>query len=83
MARMPDRKSDSPIGGRPNYFLGIGSNENEEGGVRRANKGRAAKKTAAVAGGVVAWPAAAGCLIAVAAMVAVEANDGERIEGRG
>ncbi len=80
---MPDRKSFSPIGGRPNDFLGIGRDENQRSGVRRLNERRAAKKTAAVAGGVVALPAAAGCLIAGAAMVAVEANDGERIEGRG
>lgn len=80
---MPDRKSISPIGGRPNDFLGIGSDETEGGGVRRLNERRAAKKTAAIAGGVVALPAATGCLIAGAAMVAVEANDGERIEGRG
>jgi len=80
---MPDRKSVSPIGGRPNYFLGIGSDENEGGGVRRLNERRAAKKTAAIAAGVAAVPAVAGGLIAGAAMVAVEANDGERVEGRG
>jgi hypothetical protein len=54
---MPDRKSVSPIGGRPNYFLGIGSDENEGGGVRRLNERRAAKKTAAIAAGVAAVPA--------------------------
>ena len=83
LAWMPDRNFVSPIGGRPNYFLGIGSDETEGGGVRRLNERRAAKKTAAVAGGVVALPAATGRLIAGAAMVAVEANDRERIKGRG
>jgi hypothetical protein len=80
---MPDRKSVSPIGGRPNDFLGIGSDETEGGGVRRLNECRAAKKTAAIAGGVVALPAVTGRLIAGTAMVAVETNDGERVEGRG
>ncbi len=80
---MPYGKSFSPIGGRPNDCLGISSGETEEGGVRRLDERRAAKKTAAVAGGVVALPAATGRLIAGAAMAAVEANDGERIEGRG
>ncbi len=80
---MPYGKSFSPIGGRPNDFLGIRSGETEEGGVRRLDERRAAKKTAAVAGGVVALPAATGCLIAGAAMTAVVANDGERIEGCG
>ncbi len=80
---MPDGKSFSPIGGRPSYFLGIGRDQYEEGEVRRLNERRAAKKTAAVAAGVVALPAATGRLIAGAAMAAVEANDGERIEGRG
>ncbi len=80
---MPDGKSFSPIGGRPSYFLGIGRDQYEEGGVRRLSERRAAKKTSAVAGGVVALPAATGRLIAGAAMAAVEANDGERIEGRG
>ncbi len=79
---MPYGKSFSPIGGRPNDCLGISSGETEGGGVRRLDERRAAKKTAAIAGGVVALPAATGCLIA-GAMVAVEANDGERIEGRG
>ena len=63
--------------------LALGAMKTEGGGVRRLNERRAAKKTAAIAGGVVALPAATGCLIAGAAMVAVEANDGERIEGRG
>jgi hypothetical protein len=80
---MPDRKSVSPIGGQPNYFLGIGSDETEGGGVRRLNERRAAKKTAAIAARTAAMPAVIGCLIAGAAMVAIEANDGERIEGRG
>ena len=63
--------------------LASGAMKTEGSGVRRLNERRAAKKTAAIAGGVVALPAATGCLIAGAAMVAVEANDGERIEGRG
>ncbi len=79
---MPYGKSFSPIGGRPNNFPGIGGEESQRSGVRRLDERRAAKKTAAIAGGVVALPAATGCLIA-GAMVAVEANDGERIEGRG
>ena len=80
---MPYGKSFSPIGGRPNDFLGIRSGETEEGGVRRLDERRAAKKTAAVAGGTVALPAATGCLIAGAAVTVVVANDGERIKGRG
>lgn len=79
---MPDGKSFSPIGGRPNDFLGIGRDENEGGGVRRRNERRAAEKTAAIAAGVAVVSAVAGCLIAGTGMVAVEANDGERIEGR-
>ena len=80
---MPYGKSVSPIGGRPNNFPRIGGDESQRSGVRRLDECRAAKKTAAIAGGVLALPAATGCLIAGAAMVAVEANDGERIEGRG
>jgi len=80
---MPDGKFLTPIDGRPNDFLGIGSDETEGGGVRRLNERRAAKKTAAIAARTPAMSAATGCLIAGAAMVAVEANDGERIEGRG
>ena len=80
---MPDGKSFSPIGGRPNDFLGIGCDATEGGGVRRLNERRAAKKTAAIAARTAAMPAVIGCLIAGAAMVAVEANDRERIKGRG
>ncbi len=80
---MPDRKSVSPIGGRPNDFLGIGRDEYEGDRVRRLNERRTAKKTAAIAAGVAVVSAVTGCLIAGAAMVAVEANDREWIEGRG
>jgi hypothetical protein len=83
LARMSNRKSVSPIGCRPNYFVGNGSDENKEGRIRRLNEPRGAKKTAAIAAGPVAVPAVTGGLIAGAGMVAVEANDGERIEGRG
>ena len=44
---------------------------------------RTAKKTAAVAAGAAVMPAVTGRLIAGTAMVAVETNDGERVEGRG
>ena len=63
--------------------LASGAMKTEGGGVRRLNERRAAKKTAAIAAGSAAVPAATGRLIAGAAMAAVEANDGERIEGRG
>ena len=80
---MPYGKSFSPIGRRPNDFLGIRSGETEEGGVRRLDERRAAKKTAAIAAESAAVSAAGGCLIAGAAVTVVVANDGERIEGRG
>ena len=80
---MPDGKSLSPIGGRPNDFLGVRSGETEEGWVRRLNERRAAKKTAAIAAGVAVVPVVTGCLIAGAAVIAVVANDCERIEGCG
>ena len=80
---MPYGKSFSPIGGRPNDFLGIGRDEYEGDSIRRLDERRAAKKTAAVAGGMVALPAVTGCLIAGAAVTVVVANDGERIKGRG
>jgi hypothetical protein len=79
---MPDRKSVSPIGGRPNDFSGTGSHENEGGWVRRRNEGRTAKETAAIAAIMAAVSAVTGYLIA-GAMVAVGANDGKRIESRG
>ena len=80
---MPDGKSFSPIGRRPNDFPGIGRDEYEGGGVRRLNERRAAKKTAAIAARTAVMSAVTGRLIAGAAMVAVETNDGERVEGRG
>ncbi len=79
---MPDGKPFSPIGGRPNDFLGNRNDENQGGGVRRLNERRAAEKTAAIAARVAVVSAVAGRLIASTAMIAVEANDGERIEGR-
>jgi hypothetical protein len=80
---MPDRNLVPPLGGRPNDFLGIGSDETERDGVWRLNECRAAKKTAAIAARTAAIPAVIGCLIAGAAVIIAVANDGERIEGHG